>query len=356
MTAPTVRQFGRTAGRFTARLTHRLSTPLLPEDYLSLLNPLWSVHDLCGRVEAVMPETADTATLVIKPGRAWDPRAAKAGQWLRIGVDVDGVRRWRTFSMSRLPQSDGRFAITVKAGPEGVVSKHLVHRTKPGAIVRLGRPEGEFVLPDHPVRPLFVTAGSGITPVMAMLRDPGRNADDIVLIHSARTPEDVIFGDELRRSGVRLIERHTGAAGRLRPAELDDLCPDWRTRPTWACGPTGLLDSLVEHWEAAGETAGLHVERFQTPALVTGGEGGKACFTRSGRTVEAPGDQPLLEVGEEAGVLMPSGCRMGICFTCVARLGAGQVRDLRTGTVHGEEGELVQTCISAAAGPVDIDL
>ena len=344
--------------RAAAQLTTRLTTPLLPEDYLALLNPLWSERDVCGRIEAVMPETADAATLVIRPGRAWTVGDVRPGQWIRLGVEVNGVRHWRTFSLSRVPGPDGTFAITVKANPDGLVSRHLVHRVRPGAIVRLGRPEGGFVLPDHPVRPLFLTAGSGITPVMAMLRV--LELPDVVVIHSARTQESVIFGDELRalaarRPGFALIERHTAAAGRLRLAELDALCPDWTRRPTWACGPQGLLAAAQAHWAAAG-AAELHVERFQTPALVTGGEGGTARFSQSGRTAEASGDTPLLEVGEEAGALMPSGCRMGICFTCVGRLNSGQVRDLRTGAVHGEAGDLIQTCVSAAAGPVDIEL
>jgi ferredoxin len=79
-------------------------------------------------------------------------------------------------------------------------------------------------------------------------------------------------------------------------------------------------------------------------------------FTRSAREVDADGATPLLVAGEEAGALLPSGCRMGICNTCVGRLRSGRVRDLRTGHLHDSEGELVRTCVSAAAGPVEIDL
>jgi ferredoxin len=89
---------------------------------------------------------------------------------------------------------------------------------------------------------------------------------------------------------------------------------------------------------------------------VAGGAGGRVRFTASGREVDADGDVPLLVVGENAGVLMPSGCRMGICYSCVATLRSGRVRDLRTGDEHGDEGDLIQTCVSAAAGPVEIQL
>jgi hypothetical protein len=146
-----------------------LTSPLLPEDYLGLINPLWSTGDLCGRIEAVNAETADAATLVIRSGRGW--AVHRPGQWVRIGIDIQGRRHWRSYSLSSAPgRSDGRITVTVKAMRGGLVSTHLVPCTAPGTTVRLSRPEGEFVLPEPPPRRLlFVTAGSGITPVMAML-------------------------------------------------------------------------------------------------------------------------------------------------------------------------------------------
>ncbi|MBO2451595.1 ferredoxin reductase [Actinomadura barringtoniae] len=355
-----------------------LTTPLLPEDYLALVNPLWSTAELRGRIEAVRHEAPGAATLVIRPGRVWPGH--RPGQWLKIGVDIDGVRHWRTFSLSSPPRSDGRLTITVKAAADGVVSKHLVHAVRPGTIIRLAEAEGEFTLPSPaPGRILFVTAGSGVTPVMAMLRQlaehqagdtaqtpdaasRGRGAGpDIVLIHSARTPDDVIFGAELRALARRLPwltlhERHTATDGRLKLADLGDACPDWAERETWACGPGDLLDEIARHWADAGAAERLHIERFRPVLAVTDGEGGRVTFAKSGIETDADGATPLLDAGEQAGAMLPSGCRMGICYSCVGRLCSGQVRDLRTGEVHGEEGHLIQTCVSAAAGPVEIDL
>lgn len=347
------------AGGRLAAAARLLTTPLLPEDYLGLLNPLWSTAEPRGRVEAVRHEAPAAATLVIRPGTAW--RGHRPGQWVKLGVDIGGVRHWRTFSLSSPPRPDGRITITVKAGEDGFVSAHLVHRIRPGAIVRLGEADGDFTLPSPvPSRLLFVTAGSGITPVMAMLRHlaAAEDAPDIVLVHSDRHAGDVIFGAELRTMpGIRLHERHTSTGGRLAPSGIAGLCPDWAERDTWACGPSGMLDGLAEHWRAAGIEDRLRVERFR-PALAagTGGEGGRVRFTESGVETDAGGSTPLLDAGERAGALLPSGCRMGICYSCVGRLRAGRVRDLRTGEVHGEEGEIVQTCVSAAAGPVDIEL
>jgi len=195
----------------------------------------------------------------------------------------------------------------------------------------------------------------------------------VVLIHTARTPADAIFREELAEladqfPNFRVVHWFTGESGRLdftSAAEIERLCPDWRQRAAYACGPEGFLDDAEALWEAetAGssaevpDTAGLTIERFTTK--LAGGEGhdgGLVTFEASDREVEADGDTPLLDVGEDAGVLMPSGCRMGICHSCLIPLRAGQVRDLRTGEVHGEPGQLIQTCVSAAAGPVNLDL
>lgn len=351
-----------------------LTTPLLPDDYLGLVNPLWSSRELRGRVEAVLPETHDVVSLVLRPGRGWGGH--RAGQYIRIGVDIKGVRHWRTFSLSSPPERrDGCITITVKAVPDGLVSGYLVREVAVGTVVRLGQAEGEFVLP-RPLPPLllFYAAGSGITPVAAMLRSLVARDEmpDVVLIYSARTSEDVIFGAQLRALAARfptfrLLERHTrghasATGGRLTVAQLPDLCPDWSRRQVWACGPAEMLDDAQRYWQDAGVADQLHVERFRSvpawggDAGVTPLAGYRVRFVRSGQETSTNGGTPLLVAGEDAGVLMPSGCRMGICYSCVARLVSGRVRDLRTGRELGDEGELVQTCVSAAAGAVEIDL
>ncbi|NVI30332.1 ferredoxin reductase [Streptomyces sp. CAI-17] len=334
-----------------------VTTPLLPSDYLDLVSPLRAGADLRGRIEAVRPETRDAATVVIRPGRGW--RGHTAGQYVRIGVDVDGVRLWRAYSItSPTDRQDGCVTITVKAILDGKVSNHLVRRAKPGTLIQLDQATGDFVLPQaKPAKVLFLTAGSGITPVMGMLRDTA--FDDAVMIHCAPQPQDVIFRSELHglaaAGKLRLIEVHTVTDGMLDIARLDELVPDWAERETWACGPTGLLDAADEHWSRHGVQERLHTERFR-PGTVVAGDGGEVTFSATGKTVDADGATPLLDIGEEAGVLMPSGCRMGICFGCVTPLRAGSVRDLRTGEITAAEpGVLIQTCVSAAAGPCDIE-
>jgi stearoyl-CoA 9-desaturase NADPH oxidoreductase len=314
----------------------------------------------------VVAETRDCVTLWLRPGRGWP--AHLPGQYVRVGVDVDGVRHWRTYSLTSVPRRrDGRIAITVKRVPAGLVSEHLVSHAGRGMLVRLAPPTGEFVLPDAVDQPLlFVTAGSGVTPVMGMLRAlahrPG-GVPDAAHLHIAPSPEDTIFGPELRglaraHHRFRLREHHDDRNGRWEVAELDRRVPDWRARQTWACGPAGLLDALTERFERAGVPERLHLERFRPVAAAAGvgGEGGRVRFLASGKETVADGTTPLLTAGEQAGALLPHGCRMGICNSCIGRLSSGAVRDLRTGNLQHAEGQMVRTCVSAPAGSVDIDL
>src|SRR3954471_976329 len=130
-------------------------TPRELEDVLDHFHPLRRGTDLRGRVLEVRPETAQSATLVIKPGRDWAGHVP--GQYLRVGVDVDGVRLWRTYSLTHGPRPDRCISITVKAIPGGVVSNYLVHRARAGQMIQLAQAEGEFVLPQPlPERLLLV--------------------------------------------------------------------------------------------------------------------------------------------------------------------------------------------------------
>jgi len=352
--------------RRVLRAARVLFTPLLPDDYLELVNPLWTTKELRGRVERVERETQDAVTILIRP--SWEWEGHRPGQYLRVGVVVDGVHHWRAYSLTSEPgRADGLIAITPKLVESGTVSPHLVRRLRPGAIVRLGGVEGTFTLPDPPPeRVLFLTAGSGITPIMSMLRalDARDALGDAVHVHSARTPDDVIFGPALRaiaarRPGLRLHEQHPARAGRIGPGDLDALCPDWRERETFASGPGELLDALVDHFERCDVLDRLHLERFQ-PKIggegVAAGEGGTIRFARSDAEARSDGSVPILVAGEEAGLELPFGCRMGICHTCVGRLRSGRVRDLRTGEVGGTEGEIVRTCVNAPEGAVEIEL
>jgi ferredoxin-NADP reductase len=360
----------RTVRAWGSRVAHAATSPLVPDDFLDLFAPLRAGAELRGRIEQVIPETRDAATLVIRPGADWAGHVP--GQYVRIGIDVDGVRQWRAYSLTHGPRPDGRISITVKAVPDGLVSHHLVHRTRPGTLVHLEQAAGEFVLPPEGGRYLCVTAGSGITPVIGMLRNlfpstdegvlrPDRSAAyDVVVIHVAPSRPDSIFIRDLEAlaaaGAIRVEARYDDTHGVLDVEELPALVPDITERRVLACGPAPLLEALEHYCDAKGLE--LFTEQFRT-ARVEAGEGGSVTFA-DGRSVEADGATPILDAAENAGVLMPSGCRMGICYGCVLPMTEGSVRDLRNGevttAVPGESGAIkVQTCINAAAGPCHLD-
>ncbi len=222
-------------------------------------------------------------TVVIRPGRGWLGHVP--GQYIRIGIDIDGVRHWRAYSLTHRADGSpaagipaGCVAITTKAIPDGKVSNHLVRATSAGTLVMLDQATGDFTLPTPaPAKVLFLTAGSGITPVMGMLRNHLAELSDVAHVHCAPTASEVIFEDELRRYAgdarlaltLNLDDEH----GILDLSRLDAHVPDWRERETWLCGPAGLLDAAEAHWDAAGVAERLHTERFR-PTVVEPGEGG----------------------------------------------------------------------------------
>lgn len=224
-----------------ARIASVFTTPLAPEDFLALFNPVYSSRQLRGVVTDIVHETAHSTTISFRPGRGW--HAHLAGQWARIGVEINGVRQWRSYSLST---SEGRNpAVTVT--DVGSVSGALVRNTKVGDVLFLAPPQGDFVLPEHPRSLLMLTAGSGITPVMSMIRTlvPRRPDSNVVLIHSSRDEKDSIFREELEEladqfPNFRMVQWHTSDRDRMNltsPSDLEEICPDWRDRAAYACGP-----------------------------------------------------------------------------------------------------------------------
>ena len=201
---------------------------------------------------------------------------------------------------------------------------------------------------------------------MSMLRhiDASGEVRDVHHIHSARRDDGVIFGDTLeeidrRHDGFKLHRQVTGSDGRIGPKDLDDLCPDWRERSVFLSGPGEMIDAFHDHFESDPDADPelLHLERFQPKG--GGGEegkGGTVTFLKSDCETQCDGSQPILEAGEEAGLELEHGCRMGICHTCVGKLKSGEVRDMRTGELSGKNGEMVRICVNTAEGDVEIEL
>ena len=352
-------------------LAARLATPLFPDDYVELINPLWARNSQRARVEAITAETADSATITLQPGPRWAEH--KAGQFARVAVNVNGVRQQRTYSISSAPErADGCITITVKAVDEGRVSNHLVHALKPGTVIELGAADGSFVWPEAAdTRLLLIAAGSGITPIMSQLRSAAaRNAmPDTTLLYYTPTPADTIFRTELQQlaeahPALKLHFVHTRIAsdsrlrGHFASAHLNAVCPDWTSRSTLACGPAAMLEAVESLWAKMDKSAQLNTERFRARLATVAANacGGTLTFAKTGCTAVSDGKLSMLETAEAAGLNPAHGCRMGICHGCIVTLKSGQVRDLRDGRVFGEEDDLIQICVCAPAGDVTVAL
>ncbi len=357
------------------RAVSALTYPLSPGDFIDSLLPQ-TPRVARGRVEKIERNGLDAATITIRCPRGW--KGHQAGQFMNVGVDIDGVRHTRCYSISSAPErNDGCFTITAKAIDNGRVSNHLVDNLVQGDVLLLGEPTGEFVLPQAlPQKLLLIAAGSGITPVISMLESlqAQDRINDIVVIHSAPSPEAMIFGDALeqmaqRHAGLslhRFYTQHTGESkhdgehrGRFVLAKLSRLCADWQDRQVWACGPDALLQSLEQQFDTAGIADHLHVERFRPklPAAVPGETNeAQVQFSRSAVSATGHDAQSLLELAEASGLSPEHGCRMGICHGCTTTLKAGCVRDMRNGELFNEEGDLVQICVCAPVGNVDLEL
>lgn len=341
-----------------------ITTPTNPDGVLTAISPLWGT-DLRGVVRAVRPQTSSAASIEIEPSWRWAGHAP--GQFVTVGVEIDGVLHQRCYSLTNHPAAR-RLEITVQAHDHGTVSRHLVHSLKAGDIVRLSGPAGEFVLPETTEPLLMITGGSGITPVMSMLRTLATSTGrppDVMVNHHALTADRLLFAAELAELSIHdwldLDIRYTRSGDpRLDAVALDAECPDWRERRAFVCGPESLRQFAIETWSDAGVLDHLTVESFVGPAAVTRlideeRDEVNVVLARGGRSVATPVGPTLLESLEAAGERPAHGCRMGICHTCTTRLDSGCVTDIRDGRRH-DAGSHVQLCVSTPASDLSLDL
>lgn len=347
-----------------------LATPHGIDRYLELVHPMLTVRELRAVVTDVRRSAADSVTLTLRPTRQW--QGFQAGQFVQLSVDIDGVRRTRCYSPAcSQHRRDGHLELTIKAHPEGLVSQHLHAHATPGLVVGLSQAEGGFTLPPkRPERVLLISGGSGITPVMSMLRtlcDEGY-AGEVVFLHYALTEEHVAYLDELRalaaaHDNVRLVLAYTrqdvsgDLHGLFHKTHLAEAAPWYADAAAYLCGPPGLMTSVRAHYVANGRAELLHTEDF-APAPVVPVEGevaGELTFARSSVTAPNNGDT-LLEQAEAAGLTPEYGCRMGICFSCTQIKTSGCTQNIRSGELNRDPDTEIQLCINRPVGDVALDI
>jgi len=348
-----------------------MTSPHTPDDYLGLLHPMLTVSAVRGKVVSVEAETGSASTVLIKPNGTW--RGFRPGQHVEFGVEVEGTRRVRVFSVaSSAERKDGLFTVSVKAHPDGYVSQFLhAGQLKPGTVVFLSPATGDFVLPKVvPSNLLLISGGSGITPVMSMLRTLAdkSHTGNVTFLHYARSAEDEMFSAELDelaaldfvnmvRVYTREPEPDAELAGRVTAEHLAKLGIDLATTPTWVCGPAGLIQKVTELYDAAGAGDQLTAEYFKVPSvdLTAADATGTLTFDASGTSAENSGET-ILEQAETAGLSPEYGCRMGVCNTCAVKKLHGAVRHVISGEVCADTDETIKICVNVPVGDVALEL
>jgi ferredoxin-NADP reductase len=367
-------------------LLDALATPHGVDRYLDLFHPGFSPREPRAQIVDTRHQAIGSVTLTLRPDGNW--RGFRAGQHVRLTVEIDGVREARFYSLACREGVEGEIEITVRAHPGGRVSRYLNERARPGMVLGCSVAQGEFVLPrKRPERLLLISGGSGITPVMSILRTlheegyPGH----VTFLHYAHTRRHVPYRDELERiaggapnvdvklvgtregdtdrGGARTSEaRQAGSPNRhLTSHRLRRLAPDYEGAHTYVCGPPSLIAAVRSLRAEDGIDGPIWVESFQPPLFAAAEDGipahpeGSVRFARSGRSAVSDG-RCLLEQAEQAGLRPPHGCRMGICRICTARKTAGRVRNLLSGEVSGGAGEDIQICVTAPVGDVELAL
>ena len=319
---------------------------------------------VCRAVRSVAP---GVKTVVLAPNQA-SMIKFEAGQYVTIEFDVNGRSIDRCYTIASPPTRPESIAITVKRTEGGAVSRWLHDGgIAPGSVVRVGEPQGAFTLAAHPSSAyLLLTAGSGITPALSMLRtlyDLGDTCD-IVLVHSQRRLADVPYREELdwmarHIPGLRIsylcsdtaadTDHPHLAQGRLDAQALSSLVPDAAAREVLACGPQQYRDAARAATTAIGcAPHRFHEESFTfeppqpqphaAPAISGIAPSGFQVELRDhGVTIECAPDMTILDAAAAAGLTLPSSCAQGLCGTCKSTLISGEVDMRHNGGIRPRE-------------------
>ncbi|MEE4249132.1 MAG: ferredoxin reductase [Alcanivoracaceae bacterium] len=356
-----------TASQTLKRLVAPLVDPGVYDFWAQKINPTLSWERCLARVVERHVEARDTVSLILKPNGLFT--GFLPGQHLNVTVEVNGVRLTRSYSPSDAVSNNGRIRLTIKAIPQGKVSQHLVHHCQIGDVVELGKAYGEMILPKQDHAWLFVAAGSGITPIMSMLKTLTQKPlqQPVSLIYWARTRADLCFSETLHEMNncdpllkihiVLTRETHRldkELDGHPREALFRNLVPDLERRRVYACGPHGFVQS-VENL-LAGRAAQFQGESFSpAPLVTTAGAPVNVFLSKSNISIQLPSGVPLLNALEAEGLKPAYGCRMGICNTCSCQKLAGTTTDTRNGNTFNEPGA-VRLCINSATSDLTLEL
>jgi 3-phenylpropionate/trans-cinnamate dioxygenase ferredoxin reductase subunit len=328
---------------------------------------------------AAWDETKDVRTFLLA-SEAGDRIDFDPGQFMTFRMQIDGETVERCYSLSSSAAVAGTVAITVKRKPGGRMSGRLHADLRPGGRIDAFGPAGRFGLGGGTdgARLLLVSAGSGVTPIASILRtaaDLGRDLD-VVCVHAARTPADVIFADDfagLKRRLPRLRvllaasrpdDGWPGLRGRLDDG-LVRAVPDLAARRVLCCGPEGFMATVRGIVSAVGVPDAAYLEESfnfdaidePPPVVAASAPARRITFARSGRSFDCAPGQSILQAAKAAGVPMPSSCAKGMCGTCKSRKLSGSVTMKHQGGIRQREIDagLILPCSSRPDTDVTLD-
>lgn len=362
--------------RVSSWLTHLGISEFAFDDTLHMISPLLTVHRMYARIVNKMTETPSACTLVLQTGPAF--QGMQAGQFMMIGVEIDGVRHRRAYSPRAVAGQLGQWAITIQRQANGKVSNHIHDALKTGDVIEVEAANGEFTLPRAvPAEVLMIAGGSGVTPIMSMLEHLKKTgaSTTVTMLYFARSEEERIFAKALHEMAqqwtnlryIPLISQVNGTAanadaggkdnGVLSTALLDAHVPNWQQVRAYCCGPAPLMDAARDIWSQAAQSTHLQLEAF-APAKADGDPNAQHHVSiqqgPAALVFDAAGNQTLLVAGETAGHAIKHGCRQGICHECTCRLNSGVIKDLTTGEeIHGQ-GQVVRLCVTTALSDLNM--
>ncbi|WP_448954686.1 2Fe-2S iron-sulfur cluster-binding protein [Labrys neptuniae] len=345
--------------------------------------PAWNDQTQPLECVSIIHEGRDVATFTFRAAeQGWF--RYEPGQFITLEIPVEAGPVLRAYTLSSSPSRPLSISVTAKAQASSIGTRWLLDNLKPGVRLKAHGPLGQFSFHRHPAEKyLFISAGSGITPMMSMARfaeDHG-GASDIAFVNCARRPSEIIFRQELERMAGRMprlrlawiveeTEAHevwTGFRGRLNAPALRLITPDFREREVFCCGPAPFMAAVKDMLEANGyDMRCYHEESFQpaeTPAeeidaeMAPAGEASVA-FTRSGIEVSASSRDTILQLARGAGLNIPTGCTMGLCGTCKVQCKSGETAMNHQGGIREEEiaAGFVLACCTRPLGRVEIEV
>ncbi|MGR3197323.1 MAG: 2Fe-2S iron-sulfur cluster-binding protein, partial [Paracoccus sp. (in: a-proteobacteria)] len=334
---------------------------------------------------SILPESPNVVTVCFQApsGR---PFEFLAGQFLTLELPVPGGPLYRTYTISSSPSRPKSLTITIKAQPDSLGTRWIIDNLRPGMRLKVKGPAGRFTSTHFPAKKyLFISAGSGITPMMSMtteIYDMGRHCD-IVFVNCAQRPSEIIFKRRLEHMATRIegldlkwvvqegdtYQPWTGYKGRFNQLMLGLMAPDYLEREVFCCGPEGFMQAVSEALAGLGfDMAHYHQESFgapeagQLPVVESGtteealAETAQLVFADSGITHDCTAADTVLNAARAAGVAIPFGCSMGVCGSCRIRKLSGEVHMVHNGGISDDEVEegFILACCSNPRGTVTL--